>query len=139
MPGRIAKFCEETGQPVPENHGQFVRCIMQSLAFKYRYAIEGLEKATGKKISAVNMVGGGIKDKMLCQFTANATGRKVVTGPTEATGYGNLMMQAYALGEVKNLAEIRAVIRNSENITEYIPEDTDAWNKAYEAFKKIMK
>lgn len=139
MPGKIADFCKETNQPVPENQGQTVRCIMQSLAFKYRYAIEGLEKVTGKKINSINMVGGGIKDKMLCQFTANATGRKVVTGPVEATGYGNLMMQAYALGEVKNLAEIRKVIRNSEDITTYMPEDTEAWNEAYEKFKAIMK
>ena len=139
MPGRIVKYCKETNQPVPENHGQFVRCIMQSLAFKYRYAIEGLEKVTGRKITTVNMVGGGIKDKMLCQFTANATGRKVMTGPTEATGYGNLMMQAYALGEVKSLAEIREVIRNSEDITTFMPEDTDAWDKAYENFKKVLK
>ncbi|MBR4029864.1 MAG: rhamnulokinase [Clostridia bacterium] len=138
MPGRIAAYCKETNQPVPENHGQFVRCIMQSLAFKYRYAIEGLEKVTGRKISAVNMVGGGIKDKMLCQFTANATGRTVITGPVEATGYGNLMMQAYALGEVKSLAEIREVIRNSEDITKYTPEDTDVWNEAYEKFKKAI-
>ncbi len=139
MPGKIAAFCRETGQAEPENQGQFVRCIMQSLAFKYRYAIEGLEKVTGRKITSVNIVGGGIKDKMLCQFTANATGRKVHTGPTEATGYGNLMMQAYALGEVKDLHEIRAVIRNSEEIKEYIPEDTAAWDAAYESFKKILK
>lgn len=139
MPDKIAEFCRETNQTVPENQGQIVRCIMQSLAFKYRYAIEGLEKTTGKKITAVNMVGGGIKDKMLCQFTANATGRKVMTGPVEATGYGNLMMQAYALGEVKDLNEIREVIRNSEDITTYVPEDTEAWNEAYEKFKAILK
>ena len=139
MPGKIADYCRETGQPVPENQGQTVRCIMQSLAFTYRSAIEGLEKVTGRKIESVNMVGGGIKDKMLCQFTANATGRKVLTGPTEATGFGNLMMQAYALGEVSNLKEIRDVIRNSEDISVYMPEDTDAWNKAYEKFKSVIK
>ncbi len=139
MPGKIASFCRETNQPEPENQGQFVRCIMQSLALKYRYAVEGLEKGTGRKISTVNIVGGGIKDKMLCQFTANATGRKVLTGPTEATGYGNLMMQAYALGEVKDLHAIRQVIRNSDEIKEYQPEDTEDWNRAYETFKTILK
>jgi len=139
MPARIAEYCKKTNQPVPGTQGQFVRCIMESLALKYRQAIENLETVIGRPIETINMVGGGIKDKMLCQFTANATGRKVVTGPVEATGYGNLMMQAYALGEVKNLAEIREVIRNSEDITTYIPEETDAWNEAYEKFKAIMK
>lgn len=139
MPERIAEYCKKTGQEVPQTQGQFVRCIMQSLALKYRYSIEHLEKVIGRPIETINMVGGGIKDKMLCQFTAEATGRKVITGPTEATGMGNLLIQAYALGEVKSLEEIRQVVRNSTPVTEYLPDNREQWDQAYERFLKIIE
>ena len=80
MPKRIKEYCKKTGQKVPETKGEVVRCIAESLAFKYRQTVEGMEDVTGNKYNVVNIVGGGIKDKMICQFTANATKRVVSTG-----------------------------------------------------------
>lgn len=139
MPGRIAAFCEKTNQPVPETQGQFVRCIMESLALKYRNAIENLETVINRPVETINMVGGGIKDKMLCQFTAEGTHRKVITGPVEATAMGNILMQAYAIGEIKSLDELRDVVRKSTELNEYLPANNEAWDKAYEKFLQIIK
>lgn len=138
MPNRIREFCKKTGQYVPQTKGEIVRCIAQSLALKYRFTVENLEVILDKKLPVIHMVGGGIKDKMLCQFTADATGRQVEAGPVEATAIGNLMVQALALGAVKDLREIRQVVKNSFPTTEYIPQDTAAWDEAYERFKKVI-
>jgi len=137
MPKRIREYCEKTGQKVPETKGEIVRCIAESLAFKYRQVVEGMEDVTGKKYDVINIVGGGIKDKMICSFTANATGRKVSTGPVEATSIGNVIVQGMAMGAIKNLEEGRKIVKNSFPIEEYIPENSDAWNDAYENWKKI--
>lgn len=139
MPKRIREYCKMTGQKVPETKGEIIRCIAQSLAFKYRYTVEGMEAVTGKKYSVINIVGGGIKDKMICRFTANATKRVVHAGPVEATSIGNVMVQAIACGAIKDLAEARKVVKNSFDIAEYVPADSDAWDKAYEDWKKVTK
>jgi sugar (pentulose or hexulose) kinase len=139
MPGRIARYCRETRQPVPENAGEIVRCIAQSLALKYRMTVENLEDLLGNELPVIHMVGGGIKDKMLCRFTANATGRTVFAGPVEATSVGNLMVQARALGEVKNLKEIRQVVKESFPEETYRPQDAEQWNEAYYRFRKIIE
>lgn len=137
MPERIREFCRKTGQKVPETKGEVIRAIAESLAFKYRHTIEGMEKVTGKSYPIINIVGGGIKDKMICAFTANATNRKVVTGPVEATAIGNVIMQGVAMGAIKNLYEGRKIVKNSFPTTEYMPENTDGWEKAYEKWKEI--
>lgn len=137
MPKRICEYCKKTGQKVPETKGEIVRCIAESLAFKYRQVVEGMEQVTGKKYDVINIVGGGIKDKMICSFTANATGRKVSTGPVEATSIGNVIVQGMAMGAIKSLEEGRKIVKNSFPIDEYIPEDQDVWNDAYENWKKI--
>jgi rhamnulokinase len=139
MPSRIKEFCRTTGQPMPETEGEIVRCIMQSLALKYRVTVEALEDLAAKELSVIHMVGGGIKDKVLCQFTANATGRRVVAGPTEATAIGNLMVQAMALGLVRDLKEIRQVVRNSFEPVVYEPADVNDWNLAFEKYKGIVE
>lgn len=139
MPRFIADFCKNTNQPVPEGIGPVTRCIAQSLAMKYRYSIECLEDIFGKKIDVVHLVGGGIKDKMICQFTANATGRRVVAGPVEATSMGNIAAQLMALGEIKSLDEARQIVKASFEPVYYEPQDTEAWNAAYEDFRKIVK
>ena len=139
MPKRIREYCKMTGQKVPETKGEIIRCIAQSLAFKYRQTVEGMEDVTGKAYSVINIVGGGIKDKMICQFTANATKRTVHAGPVEATSIGNVIVQAIACGAIENLSEGRKVVKNSFDIAEYIPQDSDAWDKAYEDWKKITK
>lgn len=137
MPKRIREYCEKTGQKVPETKGEIVRCIAESLAFKYRQVVEGMEDVTGKKYDVINIVGGGIKDKMICSFTANATGRKVSTGPVEATSIGNVIVQGIAMGAIKDLEEGRKIVKKSFPIEEYLPENHDDWNQAYENWKKV--
>ncbi len=137
MPKRIREYCEKTGQEVPQTKGDIVRCIAQSLAFRYRYTIEGMEKVTGKKYDVVHIVGGGIKDKMICQFTANATKRTVEAGPVEATSIGNVLVQTMAMAGVKSLNDARKVVKNSFDIATYTPADSEAWDAAYEQWKKI--
>ena len=139
MPRRIREYCEKTGQKVPQTKGEVVRCIAQSLAFKYRNTIEGMEEVTGKKYSVLNIVGGGIKDKMICQFTANATKRTVEAGPVEATSIGNVIVQAMAMGAIEDLSQGRQVVKNSFDIAQYIPQDSAAWDAAYEQWKKIIQ
>ena len=139
MPRRIREYCEKTGQAVPQTKGEIIRCIAQSLAFRYRATVEGMEEVTGNKYNVVNIVGGGIKDKMICQFTANATKRTVSTGPVEATSIGNVIVQAMAMGAIKDLNEGRQVVKNSFDIKDYTPEDSQAWDAAYEKWKEIIK
>jgi len=139
MPEKIREYCRKTNQPVPESKGEMVRCIAQSLAMKYRLTMDSLEEILGKELSVIHMVGGGIKDKMLCQFTAYATGKKVLAGPVEATSIGNLMIQAMALGKVKTLKEARQIIRNSFPTTEYVPQESNEWNEAYGRFREIIR
>lgn len=139
MPERIRQYCRNTNQPVPETKGAIVRCIMESLAMKYRATIEGLEGILGKNISVIHMVGGGIKDKMLCQFTANATARQVITGPIEATAIGNIMVQAMALNAVDSLSSVRKIVKASYPTTDFEPQNTEAWEIAYKKFLEIVK
>ncbi len=138
IPRRIRAYCKETGQVIPESIGAMVRCIDESLALKYRMALEEIEDCTGKHYDTIYIVGGGTQSKLLCQFTANSCGRRVVAGPVEATVLGNMALQLAALGEIKNLKEARDLISRSQNIKEYLPQDVEDWNKAYERFKKLF-
>jgi rhamnulokinase len=138
MPGRVRAYCKDSGQPVPEDKFEIVRCIMESLALKYRVVIEGLEAIIGRKINVLHIVGGGCKNKMLNQFTANAIGKTVVTGPTEATAIGNLLCQLIGLGELKGLGEARELVLNSFETEIYQPEEKAAWDDAYEKFKMFV-
>lgn len=138
LPDKIQKYCERTAQPVPQTRGEIVRCIYQSLAMKYKSTIKMLDEVTGKTIDTINMVGGGIQDKSLCQYTANATGCKVIAGPVEATVMGNIAVQLIALGEIKDLAEAREVIANSADYAYYEPEDTKTWDQHYADYEKIL-
>ena len=139
IPGRIRAFCERTGQKVPETIGDIMCCINQSLALKYRYALEQIETITGKHFNMINMIGGGIQSKLLCQMTASANNRKVLAGPVEATALGNIAVQLMALGEIKDVKEARQIIANSEKTYEYFPQDKEKWDAAYEKFKTILK
>ena len=119
-----------------------MRVIDQSLAVKYRFALEQIEKATGKSYKAINIIGGGIQSKLLCQLTADVCDRKVVAGPVEATVMGNIALQLIALGKIKDLKEARAVIANSEEIITYEPTNCDdennknKWNEIYAKVKE---
>ncbi len=137
MPIKIQDYCRRTNQAVPETKGEILRLVMEGLALKYRESIEGLEKIVGYKIPALHIVGGGCKNKVLSQFTANAINRPVYAGPIEATAVGNLVTQLIAMGEIKDLAEAREVVRNSFPIEEYVPADVDAWEDAYNRYKKL--
>lgn len=137
MPERIRRYCEKTGQYVPQTKGEIIRCIGESLAFKYRNTIEGIEAVTGKKYNSVNIVGGGVQDKPVCQFTANACGIAVNAGPIEATAIGNIAVLAIASGAVKDIAESRQLIKDNFEVNEYAPCDCKAWDEAYEKWKNI--
>jgi len=134
MPEKIGLHLEKTGQRRIEDKGQLVRAILESLALKYRWVIEKLEEVLEHKIDLLHAVGGGIQNELLCQFTADSTGKKVVAGPVEATAAGNAIMQAMAVGEIKSLAEGRQIIRNSFELKSYQPENHDHWDKLYREF-----
>jgi rhamnulokinase len=137
MQKSIQAYCNRTGQPIPENPAAFVRCILESLALKYRTTLDGLRQLTGRRISRVHVIGGGSQNRMLCQYAANAMGVPVIAGPVEATAIGNIMMQAHALGHVGSLAEIRTIVSRSFEPVRYEPEEQDVWNAAYERFRSL--
>ncbi len=139
MEKKIQEFCRKTGQPVPETVGEVARCIYESLALKYRYALEGLEKMKGEKIQSLNIVGGGINNKFLDQLVADALDREVVTGPVEGAAIGNLLTQAMALGDIKDLAHLRQVVRNSEAVEYWHPNHTPEWEAAYQKLLTFLK
>lgn len=137
MPNRIRQRCQETGQPVPQDVGEVVRCIYESLALKYRSTKENIEKIVGKSFHTMHVVGGGTKDGLLSQYTANACNANVIAGPIEATATGNCAVQLMALGHIKDLNEARKIILNSFESKFYEPQNTEAWDEAYERYKKI--
>ena len=136
---KIRVYCQETGQIAPETEGQFARCVYESLALKYRHALEMLETIKGRRIDTLNIVGGGSQNGLLNQMAADATGRTVVTGPIEGASAGNALMQAQALGEIRNIAEAREVIRRSFPLTVWEPRQTQAWQDAYARLLRYME
>ena len=137
IPGRIRDYCRRTGQYVPQSEGEIVRCINESLAFKYRHALEEISACTGKAYPALYMIGGGTKSEQLCAFTASACGFPVVAGPAEATVLGNAAVQLYALGAVGGPEEIRRIVRRSEPVRTYDPTQPDRWDLEYLRFKEV--
>jgi rhamnulokinase len=121
MPSEIAAACRETGQPVPETVGQFVRCCLDSLARKYRLVVGWLEEVTGGRVEVIHVVGGGSRNRLLNQLTADACRVPVVAGPGEATVLGNVLIQARSTGELRSLAEVRAVVRESSVVERFDP------------------
>jgi rhamnulokinase len=137
MPEKIRKFCAESGQPVPQTKGEIVRVALESLALKYRHLLEHLEELVGKRLDPIHIIGGGTMNRLLNQFTADCTGRTVVTGPAEATAIGNVLMQAIALGHLGSLAEARAVVRKSFDVESYYPASSAGWDEAYAKLLKL--
>ncbi len=131
MPARIRAYCERTGQSALQSKGEIIRCALEGIALKYRYVLEHLEEMTGRRLEPIHIVGGGTKNRLLSQFTADATGRHVVTGPVEATAIGNIMVQAIALGRIHSLADARAIIAQSFETATFDPRDRAGWNAAY--------
>ncbi len=136
MPARVNKCLSDTGQKPTQDKGQMVRLILESLALKYRCVLEAIEDVTGDRIEVLHLVGGGIQNELLCQFTADAIGRKVITGPIEATASGNILMQAKAAGQLKTIDGAREIIRNSFEMKEYQPRDTARWEQQYSTFAR---
>ncbi|MBE6695217.1 MAG: rhamnulokinase [Ruminococcaceae bacterium] len=138
IPKRVQKFCEVTGQYVPQTRGEIMRCIYQSLAMKYKLNFSMLRDISGKDFAQINMLGGGIKDTLLCRMTASSTGARVCAGPIEATVMGNIAVQLMALGEIKDVPEAREIIKNSVDFNTYEPENADEWDKYYEEYSKYL-
>ena len=134
---KIQSFCRRTSQPIPEDAASLARCILESLALSYTTQLDQLSTLLNKKIEVLHVVGGGSRNRLLNQFTANASGLRVSAGPVEATALGNLLIQAIAAGELSSLAELRAAIRHSYAIDEFVPQETASWSEAKERFSTI--
>ena len=139
MPSRIQKFCLDSNQAVPQTRSQILRIALEGIVLKYRLALERLEDLIGKRLSPIHIFGGGIQNRLLNQFVADATGRVVVTGPLEATAIGNILMQAIGLEHVGSLAEVRNIVRASFNPEVYEPQKTMRWDEAYSRLRKVVK
>ena len=139
MPAAIASFCSKTQQPAPSSPGTFVRTILESLALKYRLVVRDLEDVTGQPIDQIRVIGGGSKNRLLNQFTANATGKRVLAGPVEATALGNVAVQMLATGAASSLQEVRDIIDRSFSTEIFDPVDADKWNDRAERFRQYCE
>ncbi len=138
MPAAIQAFCQRTGQPVPQTHGEIVRTALEGLALRYRWVAERLEKLLDRRLEVVHVVGGGSQNRLLSQFASDSLQRPVVAGPVEATAIGNIALQALATGTFGSLAEARSVVRQSFDVVSYEPGPADAWDTAYERFLQFV-
>ena len=138
MPKAIQAFCKKTRQPVPKTEGELVRCALESLALIYSTTLKNLEELSGTPIEVIHIVGGGSKNGLLNQFTANACGIPVVAGPVETTVLGNLLAQVRASGQLKTLSAMRDVVRKSSNLVRFEPQDREIWSAAQCRFGKLL-
>jgi rhamnulokinase len=139
MPARIREFCLRTNQRPPESKGALARIVLESLTLKYRWTLEKLEQILECRLEPLHIVGGGSQNQLLNQFTANAIGRPVVTGPIEATAVGNVLMQMLALGHIASLEDGRALVRRSFETRTYLPCETNRWDEAYERYLNLTE
>jgi len=138
MPAAIVEFCRSTGQPFPEKKGEFVRCILESLALKYRFIIERINAMSPEAVEVLHIVGGGSRNELLNQFTANATGLPVIAGPVEATAVGNIMVQAIAKKVLSGIEEGRKVVARSFPLRDFHPAGQDRWSEVYDRVKGMF-
>jgi rhamnulokinase len=134
----VRDFCYQTAQGTPQTHGETIRCIYDSLALKYRYTLEQICDVSDQTIEVLHIIGGGANNHFLNQLTADATGLRVIAGPTEATVIGNIMIQAKALGCVGTLSEIRQIVANSFDLVHFIPSSELDWDDAYNNYLRII-
>jgi rhamnulokinase len=134
MVSRIQAFCQETGQPVPRSIGEITRCILESLVLEYRRTVEQLDAITAKELPVIHIIGGGSRNQLLNQMTADATRRVVVSGPVEATATGNILLQAIATGHLASLAEARSLVRLSGEVATWEPAGASGWDGAYASY-----
>lgn len=135
IPAAIDSFCRKTHQPTPSSYGAYVRCVFESLALKYRLVLHNLEQLCGNRIETLRVIGGGSKNRLLNQFTADATGIRVIAGPSEATALGNIAIQILATGEASSLQEVRAIVDRSFPTEVFEPVETDKWERQLERFE----
>jgi len=139
MTKAIQDYCAASGQKVPQTHPEFVRCIFESLSLKYRYILDLLKGLAPFPIEKLHVIGGGSKNPLLNQWTANSIGIPVAAGPSEATAIGNIMLQAKAAGCVDSLFEMRQIIAESVHIDEFLPVNSEVWAEAYKKFLAVTK
>jgi rhamnulokinase len=139
MPEKIRAFCKETGQRLPKKPGEFIRCVLESLALLYRRTLRQLETISGRKIERLHIVGGGAQNTVLNHFTANALQIPVIIGPIEATSVGNLLVQAIALGHVSSLEEARRIVRDSFPIKTIQPREAAVWEDGARRFESFFE
>ena len=139
MSGRIKEYCRRTNQFVPEHPAEIIRCVLESLALKYRMSLEGLEKILDYSLPVLHVVGGGCQNAALNRFTASAIDRPVIAGPVEATAIGNIMCQLIALKAVPDIKTARRIIADSFQSVTYKPENPEKWDEAYKRFKALVK
>ncbi len=141
MPARVRELCRESGQIAPGSPGEITRCILESLACAYRAAFDAIRDATGQAITVIHVVGGGARNDLLCQLTADATGLPVLAGPVEATAIGNLLVQAMAAGRIGSLRELREVVARSTVIERYDPsiddETRQGWQELTHRYRQL--
>jgi rhamnulokinase len=135
----IDQFCRKTRQPTPATPGAYVRCILESLALKYRLVLRSLERLCGKRIDQVRVIGGGSKNRLLNQFTADATGKRALAGPAEATALGNIAIQILATGGASSLQQVRGIIDRSFPTEIFEPVETDKWERQTERFEQYCE
>ena len=138
MPDAISAYCRQTGQSMPQTVGEVARCCLESLSLKYRSVLESLESLTKRPLTTIRIVGGGCLNSLLCQMTADACNRLVVSGPAEASAYGNIMLQAIAIGHLPNVKAARASIAESIECVSYLPRRTGAWDDAHTRLQQIQ-
>jgi rhamnulokinase len=140
MPAALRQFCRNIGQPVPNSDGALVRCALESMALKYGTVLDCLQEISMKPIEVIHIVGGGSRNVLLNQFTADACQRPVMAGPVEATVLGNLLLQARASGEIKSLSELRSIVRASSEVQVFEPKraNATAWQEARGRFNALM-
>jgi len=139
MTKAIASYCEETEQPVPVTDAEFIRCIFESLALRYNEVIRMLKEMAPFRIDRLHVIGGGSKNTLLNQFTANAIGMPVIAGPSEATAIGNAMIQARSAGIVSTRWEMRRLIAGSVHTETFLPQEEIIWKEVYERYIEIVK
>lgn len=137
MPEAIRNYCRERGMVVPEGDGALARCIFESLSLKYRMVLDSLQCMAPFAIRRLHVIGGGARNALLNQFTANAVGLPVIAGPGEATAIGNVMVQALSVGVFESVAEMRAFIGRSVHTVRFEPQHAEVWDAGYRKFKKL--
>jgi len=139
MLAAIDTFCQKTHQPQPRTPGGYVRCILESLALKYRLVLCSLEQLCGRHIDQIRVIGGGARNRILNQFTADATRKRVLAGPVEATALGNIAVQVVATGEAASLQKIRSVIDQSFPTEVFEPLEPDKWDQQADRFEQYCE